>query len=430
MTDPKTLQHRIEGPEEAPVLVLGPALGTTWHMWDRQVPDLTQGWRVLRYDLPGHGGAPAEPAVSVAELGDRLLATLDSLGVERFGYAGCSLGGAVGIDLALRAPDRLTSLALVSASARFDTSDAWRQRGVVVRTNGLTQIAQVTPERWFTPVFRAAQASIVEWAVQMVRVTDADCYIGACEALAAFDVRADLGRIAVPTLVVAGAEDPSAPPADARMLVAGIPDGRLAVVPGASHLAPVEQPRAVTDLMTHHFSTAWYDRLGPATGTMTAIRLPADAPVQPAAVIPEPPAAPPAPRTDPYEEGMRVRREVLGDAHVDRAAAAADQFTGEFQEFITRYAWGEVWSRPGLDRRTRSCITLTALAARGHLEELAFHTRAALRNGLAPAEIKEVLMHTAVYCGVPAANSAFAVAQRVIMEETRLPGAETAAEPG
>lgn len=115
---------------------------------------------------------------------------------------------------------------------------------------------------------------------------------------------------------------------------------------------------------------------------------------------------------------MRVRRQVLGDAHVDRAMAAADDFTGDFQELITRYAWGEVWTREGLDRRTRSAVTLTALVAGGHLEELAFHTRAALRNGLTPAEIKEVLIQTAVYCGVPAANTAFRVARTVIQEET------------
>ncbi|GAA1301238.1 4-carboxymuconolactone decarboxylase [Planotetraspora silvatica] len=118
-----------------------------------------------------------------------------------------------------------------------------------------------------------------------------------------------------------------------------------------------------------------------------------------------------------YDEGEKVRREVLGDAHVDRAAAATTGFTADFQDLITRYAWGEIWTRPGLDRRTRSCITLTALVARGHLEELALHVRAALRNGLTADEIKEVLLQTAVYCGVPAANSAFAVAQRVLAED-------------
>jgi 4-carboxymuconolactone decarboxylase len=121
--------------------------------------------------------------------------------------------------------------------------------------------------------------------------------------------------------------------------------------------------------------------------------------------------------SDAYEAGMKMRREVLGDEHVDRATGRATDFTTEFQELITRYAWGEIWTRPGLDRRTRSCITLTALVARGQLEELAMHVRAARRNGLSPDEIKEVLLQAAIYCGVPAANAAFAVAQRVLDED-------------
>ena len=118
-----------------------------------------------------------------------------------------------------------------------------------------------------------------------------------------------------------------------------------------------------------------------------------------------------------YERGMEVRRAVLGDAHVDRAIARTTDFTADFQDLITRYAWGEIWARPGLDRRTRSCITLTALVAGGHEHELAMHIRAALRNGLTPEEIKEVLLQTAVYCGVPAANAAFAIAQEILAEE-------------
>jgi 3-oxoadipate enol-lactonase/4-carboxymuconolactone decarboxylase len=118
-----------------------------------------------------------------------------------------------------------------------------------------------------------------------------------------------------------------------------------------------------------------------------------------------------------YEDGMAVRREVLGDEHVDRATADATDFTRDFQELITTYARGEVWTRPGLDRRSRSMVTLTALVARGHHEELAMHVRAALGNGLTVAEIKEVLLQTAVYCGVPDANTAFRIAQRVLAEE-------------
>ena len=114
------------------------------------------------------------------------------------------------------------------------------------------------------------------------------------------------------------------------------------------------------------------------------------------------------------ERGMRARREVLGDEHVDRAVERTSEWTADFQDLITRYAWDEIWNRPGLDRRTRSAITLTALVAGGHVEELAMHVRAALRNGLTPEEIKEVLLQCAIYCGVPAANAAFAVAQRVL----------------
>ncbi|WP_031088217.1 4-carboxymuconolactone decarboxylase [Streptomyces sp. NRRL WC-3549] len=423
-TSPNTLQHRFDGPEDAPVLVIGPSLGTTWHMWDRQIPELSQHWRIFRYDLPGHGGAPAHPAASVTDLADRLLATLDGLGVQRFGYAGCSIGAAVGADLALRHPHRVASLALIASSPRFGTADEFRQRGVVVRSNGLEPIARTSPERWFTPGFAAAQPAIVEWAVQMVRTTDPGCYISFCEALAAFDIRAQLPRISVPTLVLVGAEDKVTGPAEARTLVAGIPDARLALVPGASHLAPVEQPAAVTDLLLVHFSTSWQDTLAsfPAPPAPAAAAAPF-VPVTPVAEIPPAAAAdsPPAGPGDRYDRGMKVRREVMGDAHVDAATAASDDFTGDFQDLVTRYAWGEIWSREGLDRRTRSCVTLTAVVCSGHMESLGRHVRAALRNGLTPAEIKEVLLQTAVYCGIPAADAAFAVAQSVIQQETTPP---------
>lgn len=121
-----------------------------------------------------------------------------------------------------------------------------------------------------------------------------------------------------------------------------------------------------------------------------------------------------SPNDPTYNRGMQVRREVLGDEHVDRAIERTTEFTADFQDFITRYAWGEVWARPGLDRRTRSCITLSALVALGKVEELEMHVAAALRNGLTAEEVKEVLLHSALYCGLPAANAAFAAAQRVI----------------
>ena len=118
-----------------------------------------------------------------------------------------------------------------------------------------------------------------------------------------------------------------------------------------------------------------------------------------------------------HEQGMKIRREVLGDEHVEAAIERTTEFTADFQDLITRYAWGEIWSRPGLDRKTRSCVTITALVALGHWEEFALHVRAGLRNGLTHEELEEVLLQSAIYCGVPAANRAFAIAQEVLAEE-------------
>ncbi|MFY1679444.1 alpha/beta fold hydrolase [Streptomyces sp. WMMC905] len=457
-TSPSPLQYRCDGPEEAPVLILGPSLGTTWHMWDRQVPELARQWRVVRFDLPGHGGAPGRPADTVGDLTNRLLATLDELGVRRFGYAGCALGGAIGVELALRHPERLASLALIAASPRFGTPDEFRQRGVVVRTNGLDPIARTAPDRWFTGGFVAAQPAITEWAVQMVRTTDPVCYVAACEALAAFDVRAELGRVRVPTLVLVGSEDQVTGPAEARTLVAGIPDARLAVVPGASHLVPVEQPAAVTDLLLRHFSSAWqaghaaapghggrppaHAEPAPSETPPTPESAPASAPVVTAGSAPpvpgtppepsadesptppgarppvgaERPAVPPQARADPQDAGLREGRETPGDTRANREPADEDGFSADFRELLTRYPWGEVLDRPGLDRRARICVTLTALAAGGYLEDLATHTRAALRSGFTPEEIREIVLQTAVYCGVPVAHRAFRVAQRAVEE--------------
>ena len=213
----------------------------------------------------------------------------------------------------------------------------------------------------------------------MLAATPREGYAGCCEALAGADLHERLSAIEPPTLVVTGAADPVAPPASGDALASALPVARHVTVPGA-HVPSVEYPEPFT-----------HARSRPPHG---GDRM-----------------------SDLHERGTAVRREVLGDEHVDRAAARTTPFTADFQDLITRYAWGEIWTRPGLDRRTRSCITLTALVAGGHEHELALHVRAALRNGLTPDELKEVLLQTAVYCGVPAANSAFAVAQRVLEEE-------------
>ncbi|MET8869789.1 4-carboxymuconolactone decarboxylase [Nonomuraea sp. NPDC004580] len=361
------LQHRLDGPERGEPLVLAPSLGTSTRLWEPQVRTLARTYRVLRFDLPGHGGSKPLPASTVEELAALVLEATTAAGMESFHYAGVSIGGAIGATLAVRHPGRVRSLAMVCSSARFGDPEGWHERAALVRAEGTGPLLEGAAGRWFAGP--PDQALLDDLAA-----ADPTAYAACCEALAGYDLRAELAQITVPTLVVAGRDDPATPPAHARQLADGIPGATLVELPGAAHLAPADQPERVTKALLDHL---------------------------------------------PSVPGMRVRREVLGDAHVDRAVARTTGFTRDFQDFITRYAWGEIWTRPGLDRRTRSCITLTALVARGHLDELAMHVRAALRNGLTPDEIGEVLLQSAVYCGVPAANAAFAVAQRVLDEEEK-----------
>ncbi|MGW2824522.1 bifunctional 3-oxoadipate enol-lactonase/4-carboxymuconolactone decarboxylase PcaDC [Streptomyces sp. NPDC001443] len=365
------LNHLAEGPASAPPLLLGPSLGTSYALWDKVAPELSAVHRVVRFDLPGHGGSAPDligPGATVGDLAELVLALADSLGIERFGYAGVSLGGAVGLHLALHHPERVSSLAVICSSAHFNGVRPWQERAALVRREGLAGLAGSADARWFTPGFSVPRL------VRDHREADPGAYAACCDALAAFDLRDRLGEISVRTLLIAGRQDPATPPAHLREIADAVPHATLVELPGASHLAPAQCPEAVLTALRAHLGGA-------------------------------------------ARRGMEVRREVLGDAHVDRAQARQTPFTARFQDFISRYAWGEIWTDPTLSRRERSMITLTALVAHGHYEELAMHVRAARRNGLSPEEIGAVLLQTAVYCGVPAANSAFATAQRVLAEE-------------
>ncbi|WP_433359301.1 4-carboxymuconolactone decarboxylase [Streptosporangium sp. CA-115845] len=360
------LHYRIDGPGHGEPLILGPSLGTSLRVWEPQLAALARRFRVVRFDLPGHGESdPGAYGVRAMEdLADLVLEVADAYGFTGFHYAGISIGGAIGATLAVRHPARVLSLAMLCSSARFGEPEAWRERAESVRAEGTGPLLEAAAQRWFAGPVRQP-------LLDDLAATDPAGYAVCCDALAGYDLRGSLAEITAPTLILAGREDLATPPTHARRLTDGIPGSTLVEVPGAAHLAGVDRPESVTAALLAHL---------------------------PAAV------------------GMTVRREVLGDDHVDRAIARTTAFTRDFQDLITRYAWGEIWTRPGLDRRTRSCVTLTALVAHGHLDELAMHVRAALHNGLSPDEIGEVLLQTAIYCGVPAANAAFAVAQRVLTE--------------
>ena len=375
------LAYRVDGPKGAPVLVLSNSLGTSLEMWEPQMAALTSYYRVVRYDQRGHGDSPAPAGpYDLEALGRDVLALAEALDAERFHFCGLSLGGMVGMWLGTHCPDRLDRLVVACSAPYLGPPEPWLDRAATVRRDGTASIAPGLFARWFTEAFRREEAPVLEAFAAMVARADDEGYASCCEAIAAFDARPEIEKIPVPTLVLAGAEDPVVAPEMAAALAGAIPGSSLTVLAGASHLANVERPEA--------FSGAVLSHLGGAR----------------------------------IERGLVARSGVLGAAHVEasmaRAARSGLEAIESFQRLITEYAWGSVWARPAIDRPTRRLVTLALLAGLGRLEEFELHARAALAgdDGVDAELVGEVLLHTAVYAGVPAANAAFSVLERLARE--------------
>lgn len=368
------LHHEVVG--EGPPVVLAGSVGSHLRMWEPQVePLVAAGFQVIRYDHRGHGGSPAPAGpYTLEELARDALALLDRLGLRQVSWVGLSLGGMVGMWLAEHAPSRVDRLVLCCTSAALGPASMWQERARVARTEGMRALAEPVVARWLTPGFAKSHPDVVRELRDMVASHSPEGYASCCTAIERMSIVDDLSTITAPTLVIAAADDPATPPDHGERIADTVPGARLAVVPDAAHLGNIEQPAAFTGLILDHL------------------------------------------RPDRRAMGMATRRSVLGDEHVDRAVAATTEFTRPFQEYVTEGAWGTVWSRPGLDRRTRSAITLAALTALRAHEELPMHVRAARRNGLTEAEIAEILLHTTVYAGAPAGNAAFAIARRTLEE--------------
>jgi 3-oxoadipate enol-lactonase len=241
-----------EGPRDRGTpLVLLCSLGTTVDMWTPQRATFAERRRVVTVDTLGHGASPVPPGpYTVEQLADAVLETLDDLGIARAAFAGVSLGGATSQAIALRAPDRVESLALLCTSARFGDPHLWEDRAATVRAAGETGvIADAVVARWFTDDVDEATVTTMR---AMIAATPAEGYAACCDAIAAWDSRAALGRIDAPTLVVSGAEDPATPPEHGEVIAAGIPGARFEVVPHAAHLASYQRPEIVTGLLTEH----------------------------------------------------------------------------------------------------------------------------------------------------------------------------------
>lgn len=371
--------YRLSGRDDRPALVLSHSLGQDHGMWDSQIAELSAHFRVLRYDIRGHGASGVVPgAYRIEQLGADLLALADALGIARFAFCGLSLGGMIGQWLATHAPDRIAALVLANTSARPD-AEKMEARRLAVLSDGMPAVADLVMTRFFSPRLLEDHPPAVADARRTLLATHPVGYAGCCAAIRDMDGTGALGSIRCPVLVISGALDISLPwTGHSEILARDIPGATVLHLP-AAHLSNIEQPRSFTAALQRFLLRT---------------------------------------EEDVTSAGMRMRRLVLGDAHVDRAIATTTEATRDFQDLITRFAWGTIWTRPGLDVRTRRLLVLATTAALGRWEEFRLHVRAGLPRELEWCDLEEVLLQTALYAGVPAANSGFHLAGE---ERDRLP---------
>lgn len=364
------IYYRLEGAPKRPLLVLVHSLGADHGMWDPQLPALLTRFQVLRLDLRGHGASDAPDGdYTIAQLAHDVLSAVDAAGHDRFSYCGLSLGGMIGQWLGANAAARIDRLVLANTSSLMADPAIFDTRREAVLQEGMHAIEDTVMQRFFSARTLASANPVAESVRAVLLATNPVGYAGCCGAIRDMNLRPLLAAIQAPTLVIGGDNDLSTPWAGhGDVLAAAIPNARAVQLP-TTHLSNVERPSS--------FTAALFEFLLPA-----------------------------APQ-DPLQAGFAVRRAMLGDAHVDRSIAAATDFTRDFQEMITRFAWGTLWTRPGLDPRVRRLLVLAITASLGCWDEFRLHVRTGLAHELELADLKEVLLHVAVYAGVPAANTAF-----------------------
>lgn len=377
----RSVAYRLLGAESNPLVVLAHPLGMSQAVWDDVIPALLSRYRVLTWDLPGHGASQAVSGeqITPADLAAEALALVELAGAQRFHFAGTSIGGVVGQQLIAAHSDRLLSATLTNTGAVIGNPDLWNTRAGRVRQEGLAAMSQEIVPRWFAPAaFEASPALKAGWCIQMGRGDD-ESYAQLCEMLGRDTFTGKLAAKNVKVQLFGGSEDMATPPATLEALAAEFDDAPLEIFDGVGHVPAVEAPALFAEKLLAVLATD----LGDVANHGVA-----------------------------YATGLETRKQVLGEEHVARSTANANSLDAPFQQMITRLAWGELWSNDDLTRRERSMITTGILAALGR-EELTLHLKTAKRIGLTQAELRQVLMHVAIYGGVPAANHAFALAKEL-----------------
>ncbi|MFN8492264.1 MAG: 3-oxoadipate enol-lactonase [Caldilineaceae bacterium] len=379
-----TLHYTIEGAPTGTPLVFINSLGSDLRIWEQVSSHFADQAPIIRYDKRGHGLSACPPGpYTLQDHAADLAGLLAHLAIDEVILIGISVGGQIALAYTLAHPEKVKALVLCNTGAKIGTDELWDNRIKAISEQSLAVLADILVARWFTLAFTEKQPAAFQGYRNMLRRTPADGYLATCAALRAADLSADVGRIPTRTLVLCGAEDIATPPSLGQALASAMPNARFALIEQAAHLSCVEQPDAVASQIAQFLQE---DEITP---------------------------------DDRFERGMKIRRSVLGNAHVDRAEANKTAFDADFQRYITETAWGTVWARPGLTRKTRHILTIAILAALGKEHELTLHLRATQNTGVTPDDVKEIFHQIAVYAGVPAANTAFNIAKAVYREREK-----------
>lgn len=371
------IAYQDSGETYLPALLMAHPLGMSHAVWDEVCDQLHGHYRCVRWDLPGHGSSGvATDDLSIALLANDALALADALDIESFSFIGTSIGGVIGQHLCQIAPQRLEQVWLTNTGAVIGTKEAWAERADNVRRLGLTEMAEAITPRWFSPSYVEQNPEVLQgWQVQLSR-NDNESYAKLCEALAQVDNRENLVGYAGMVALLGGAQDVSTPPATLKVLQTAFTTATLTIFEEVGHVPSVEASQQLVDYMQRNAERISVGETG----------------------------------ID-YEQGLKQRKRILGEAHVAKASKTANTLDSPFQQFITRTAWGELWGDSSLTVQQRSMITTAILAALGRDGELGLHLRTAKRLGINENQLRQVLMHVSIYGGVPAANHAFSLAK-------------------
>jgi 3-oxoadipate enol-lactonase/4-carboxymuconolactone decarboxylase len=368
---------QVEGPAKGPAVLLMHTLGSTLAVWEPQAAALAKrGFHVVRMDIRGHGLTEAPPGpYTMVQLAHDGLNLLHALGIETAHVGGISIGGRIAMGMAALAPDRVLSLLPCDTALEFKPESMWQERIDGVTRNGLAAGADVSLGRWVHDTSLASSKGLR----RMLVTTDPQGWLGCAAALRDCSKDEIVGKIRCPATVIVGEQDESTPVSASEAIAAAIPGARLVTIAEAKHIPSLEREAAFTRAVLGHF----------------------DALDQPASRV---------------AAGAAARLAVLGEAQAGALAAAPTPLDAPFRDWALESLWGGVWTRPGLSHRDRSLLTIGLLAALGHQEELAIHLRATRNTGVTEAEIAEVILQVAGYCGVPAANAALRVAKAALKE--------------